>query len=731
MQRSTAPRSPFPPVVRPGDDAAWFRPAVRAQYPVGRAVVTIVDGDAGRGVYSVRRPVVDATIMSGCAAVDRESVRAPDEPPLTRAGVRRRWETGPPPRVRAAVTAASEPDRPTCRRIVDLLHQRWWCWETLTELAIDTAVTVVDREPERHQVWLQHDSVGAAVAATDPDAPGVDRLTATEVASYAVPFAGMPVQVRICADESPASGPFRARYIVQEPPLSAADRAVIRRCTRELWEMEVDVPPNERMRRIADHVETILAREVDGASGASAPHTGLGDARGDGADAAPAGPHRWSQLARCRYHMLRDYVGEGPLTIPLRDPHLEDIEANRVREQIKVVPRAEMGLTDARVPTNLRFEDEARFSNLVRQLAAADGVELNASAPSAKVNISLADRSEQETIRCAVGLSTISAGGPHVSIRKQPAAPMTPMTLIDRGAMPPALVALLWLLLEHRCVILFSGPTGVGKTTLLNAHMPFIPADQRPITIDEGSREVYLPHETGIALTTREHESRAKRVTMADLMTEANYLNPDVEVIAEVNTPASFRTFAEVLNTGHGVVGTTHADDIDALVNRVIEQGVPAYLMGEIDLVVFPKRVGTHRYVGSAVELLGRGAHEALPEEARTGVIRKDDSVLYTNELFWRGADGAPRMAFDHPSRGGSGATPGSRASRGMGIIDAIAQRIDRPPAAVEAEFRAKIETVAALTDAGVAEMSTLTELINTHRVDPAAARAQIAELGR
>jgi hypothetical protein len=218
---------------------------------------------------------------------------------------------------------------------------------------------------------------------------------------------------------------------------------------------------------------------------------------------------------------------------------------------------------------------------------------------------------------------------------------------------------------------------------------------------------------------------------MADLMTEANYLNPDVEVIAEVNTPASFRTFAEVLNTGHGVVGTTHADDIDALVNRVIEQGVPAYLMGEIDLVVFPKRVGTHRYVGSAVELLGRGAHEALPEEARTGVIRKDDSVLYTNELFWRGADGAPRMAFDHPSRGGSGATPDSRASRGMGIIDAIAQRIDRPPAAVEAEFRAKIETVAALTDAGVAEMSTLTELINTHRVDPAAARAQIAELGR
>ena len=37
---------------------------------------------------------------------------------------------------------------------------------------------------------------------------------------------------------------------------------------------------------------------------------------------------------------------------------------------------------------------------------------------------------------------------------------------------------------------------------------------------------------------------------MSELMTEANYLNPDVGVIAEINTPASFETFAETLSTG-------------------------------------------------------------------------------------------------------------------------------------------------------------------------------------
>jgi type IV secretory pathway ATPase VirB11/archaellum biosynthesis ATPase len=124
-------------------------------------------------------------------------------------------------------------------------------------------------------------------------------------------------------------------------------------------------------------------------------------------------------------------------------------------------------------------------------------------------------------------------------------------------------------------VVLFSGPTGVGKTTLLNAHTPFVPFDHRPISIDEGSREVELPHETGVSLTTREHQQSYKRVSMADLMTQANYLNPDVEVIAEINSDASFQTFGEVLNTGHGVLGTTHAEDPATLVNRVIEQGLP------------------------------------------------------------------------------------------------------------------------------------------------------------
>jgi type IV secretory pathway ATPase VirB11/archaellum biosynthesis ATPase len=348
------------------------------------------------------------------------------------------------------------------------------------------------------------------------------------------------------------------------------------------------------------------------------------------------------------YYVLRDLIGYGKLTIPVRDPTLEDVEANRVGERVKVVPRVDVGHND-RIPTNLTFESERAFVNVVTRLAADDGAELNASTPSAKVNLS--PPGVEETIRCAVALPTISEDGPHISIRKQSPDPLTPVDLVEADSISTELVALLWLLYESHGVVLFCGPTGVGKTTLMNAHMPFIPYKDRPISIDEGSREVYIPHETGVSLTTREHEREHRRVTMADLMTESNYLNPDVEVIAEVNTPESFSTFAETLNTGHGLVGTTHAGDVETLVNRIVEQGLPPYLLAEIDLLVFPTRDGEERYVGEVVELVSDGSGHRFDGD-RSGTIHKGGTTIHWNALAWRDHDGEYHFEYEHPAIG-------------------------------------------------------------------------------
>jgi Flp pilus assembly CpaF family ATPase len=55
------------------------------------------------------------------------------------------------------------------------------------------------------------------------------------------------------------------------------------------------------------------------------------------------------------------------------------------------------------------------------------------------------------------------------SIRKQAGDAMASVDLLERDALSTELVTLLWMLYEHHGVVLFSGPTGVGKTTLMNA----------------------------------------------------------------------------------------------------------------------------------------------------------------------------------------------------------------------------------------------------------------------
>ena len=251
--------------------------------------------------------------------------------------------------------------------------------------------------------------------------------------------------------------------------------------------------------------------------------------------------------------------------------------------------------------------------------------------------------------------------------------------------------------------------------------MPFVPFDDRPVSIDEGSREVRLPHETGVSLTTRDHEREYKRVSMADLMTEANYLNPDVEVIAEINTPESFETFAETLNTGHGVVGTTHAEDVETLVNRVIEQGLPPYLLGELDLIVFPHHVDGERYASRAIEFVSPDEYEELPGGTDAagrplkGTIEKAGRVLHWNAVLWRETDGGFRFRYQHPQLGDA------RRALDHRVFHRVAAATDRDLESVEEEFHRKHRYVQFIVREGMDDVDRLLGFLSDLRTDEAA----------
>ncbi len=708
----TPPSVPSP--VPPGDADAWYAPAVRDQYAVAPGVVvTVADAADTPFAYRVRAPTVPRGEREALAGLRDFFGDATVQPPLTREATAERFAAGLPDKWRRAFDRLTDVSPAARRRLSYRVLADERCLGDATPLALDDRVEVVDTEGD--PVVHTRDFSPAATD-LDADADALARVASERLTRYTVDFRGFAVPVVLYRRHTLGRDAFAVRYAVLEPDLLPGDRDLIARCEERVWAAGTDGVVEEPGAFVRERAETLLGRELlADTTGAwlTATARRVREALADRGLAAPPVDDTYApdRLADLVYYVLRDFVGYGQLTIPIRDPNLEDVEANRVGERVKVLPRADV--YDGRVPTNLSFDSETAFTDVVTRLAAADGAELNASNPSAKVNVD--PEGVEETIRCAVALPTISEGGPHVSVRKQAGDPMTPPDLVGRDALPTELVALLWQLYETRGVVLFSGPTGVGKTTLMNAHMPFIPFDDRPVSIDEGSREVELPHETGVALSTREHADEYKRVSMADLMTEANYLNPDVEVIAEINTPASFETFAESLNTGHGLIGTTHAEDTETLVNRVVEQGLPAYLLRELDLVVFPKRVEGDRYVGEVVEFPSASEYAALDGDGARGTVEKDGTTVYWNRVCARTHDRGFAFAYDHPDLGD--ATEASRTA----VFERLADRTDRPVAEAKRDFRRKHRYVEYLVREGVDDFEELFAFLSDLRTDEAA----------
>lgn len=690
-----------PAPIPPDDAEAWYAPDVHEQDEIHPGVVvTVRQRDGFR--YEVREPALAASERAALDKIESYFDGANIQRPRTREGTIKRMADGFDPKHRRVIDRLVDQSPASRRRVAYHALCSLACLDELTPYALDDRIDVADVTADGVVVHTENYAPARTELADDPSYLG--RFASERVERHTVRFHEFEIPAVVYREHLLGSDPFATKYAVLEPDLLPGDRELIETCKERVWETSVDGLVDDRVPFVRERARSILARLLtvrNTTEWLDAVRYRFRSALAELDLAVPPVDHRFAddRLDDLLYYVLRDLVGYGKLTVPIRDHTLEDIEANRVSERVKVLPRFDLD-HDGRVPTNLSFEEETAFVNVVTQLAADDGTELNASNPSAKVNIDPDGEGvhdAEETIRCAVALPTISEDGPHISIRKQSADAMTPVDLIESGSMPTELVALLWLLYESHGVVLFSGPTGAGKTTLMNAHMPFIPYRDRPISIDEGSREVRIPHETGVSLTTREHERDHRRVTMADLMTQCNYLNPDVEVIAEINTLASFETFAETLNTGHGVLGTTHAADIETLVNRIIEKGVPAYLLNEIDLVVFPHHIGGERYVGEVVEFLD----EPL-ENGRSERIEKDGETIHYNVLCRRRPNGEFEIAYDHPQLGDD-----TRRIE-TGILDRLATLRDESVQAVEETLHRRHRYVQYLQREGITDFEEL-----------------------
>ena len=142
--------------------------------------------------------------------------------------------------------------------------------------------------------------------------------------------------------------------------------------------------------------------------------------------------------------------------------------------------------------------------------------------------------------------------------------------------------------------------------------------------------ELNLPHENWIQSVTR-GVGTAGEITMFDLLKASLRQRPDVLIVGEVRGEEAF-TLMQSIATGHGGLGTIHADSVEAVINRLTTEpmNIPRSLVGTtLDCIVMQLklRMGDRsvRRVVAVTEVVG---HDARSDEIILNDAFKWDPVL-------------------------------------------------------------------------------------------------------
>lgn len=255
-----------------------------------------------------------------------------------------------------------------------------------------------------------------------------------------------------------------------------------------------------------------------------------------------------------------------------------------------------------------KFDSEEHLNLVIERIISPLGRQLNWSSPT--VNARLPDGS-----RVSATHSRVSIDGSQISIRKFK-KDVTLKDLIGFGALNEKLAKALIKCVNARLSIVFSGGTGSGKSTWMNALSPYIDPGLSIITIEDPC-ELQFDHPRVRRWEAQPPNIEGKgEVTINHLVKHALRNRPDIIIVGEVRGSECY-DFARANATGHkGSMTTLHADTpeeaADTLVALTSSAGIlnqevsASYLAKGIDLIVQLQRmsdrsrkmVGIHEIVG-------------------------------------------------------------------------------------------------------------------------------------
>ncbi len=137
-------------------------------------------------------------------------------------------------------------------------------------------------------------------------------------------------------------------------------------------------------------------------------------------------------------------------------------------------------------------------------------------------------------------------------------------------------------------MIVISGPTGSGKSTTLYAALQEIKSDSINITTVEDPVEYQIPGINQIQV----HESIG--LTFASALRSILRQDPDVLLIGEIRDQETADIAVKFSMTGHLVFSTVHANDAPSTISRLLDLGIPPFLLGSsLNLIMAQRLVRT------------------------------------------------------------------------------------------------------------------------------------------
>jgi len=215
---------------------------------------------------------------------------------------------------------------------------------------------------------------------------------------------------------------------------------------------------------------------------------------------------------------------------------------------------------------------------------------------------------------------------------------------LDRLGMQPAMLARFREIIRRSSgMVLVTGPTGSGKTTTLYAALTEINTmEQKIITVED-------PVEYRLKGITQVQVHEKIDLSFSRVLRSALRQDPDVILIGEIRDSETAQIGLRAAMTGHLVFSTLHTRDAAGTLFRLVDMGVPKYMVASSVQVVIAQRL-LRRVCDSCSEPYQPTAHEVewLVHEGiaqdKYGTLKRGRGCSHCNGTGYRGRLGVYEM---------------------------------------------------------------------------------------